>query len=166
MTPPYGRKRRGTKEPLDECEDESEKACLKCHIQKTKIMASGPILSGQIDVEAMETVIDFIFLGSRIMAADGKYCHEIKRSLLLGIIVMANLDNILKSKDIILPTKICLVKTMVFPVLMYGCESWTIKKEQTFGLCGGRQGWDVSREQHRNMYIIKGETDYQPRLDA
>ena len=109
-------------------------------------MASGPIPSGQVDVEAMETVIDFIFLGSRIMAADGKYCHEIKRSLLLGIRVMTNLDSILKSKDIILPTKICLVKAMVFPTLMYGCESWTIKKEQTFGLCGRRRGWDVLRE--------------------
>ena len=122
MTPPYGQKLRGTKEPLEECEDESEKACLKCNIQKTKIMASGAITSWQIDGETTETVIDFIFLDSIIMAADGKYCNEIKRSLLLGIRVMTNLDSILKSRDIILPTKIHLVKAMVFPLLMYGCE--------------------------------------------
>ena len=97
---------------------------LKLNIQKTKIMASGPITSWQIDGEI---VTDFIFLGSKI-TADGDSGHEIKRHLLLGRKVMTNLDNILKSRDIALPTKVCLVKAMVFPVVMYGCESWTIKK--------------------------------------
>ena len=99
------------------------------HIQKTKIMASGPITSGQIDGETLETVRDCIFLGSKI-TADGDCSHEIKRHLLLGRKVRTNLDSILKSRDITLPTKICLVKAMVFPVVMYGCESWTIKKAQ------------------------------------
>ena len=102
--------------------EESEKACLKLNIQKTKIMAYGPITSWQIDGEAMETVRDFIFLGSKITAG-GNCGHEIKRHLLLGRKVMTNLDSILKSRDITLPTNICLVKTMVFPVVMYGCES-------------------------------------------
>ena len=92
-------------------------------------MASGPITSWQIDGETMETVTDFIFLGSKI-PADGDYSHEIKRRLLLGRKVMTNLDSIFKSRDITLPTKICLVKTMVFPVIMYGCESWTVKKAE------------------------------------
>ena len=104
--------------------EESEKVGLKLNIQKTKIMASGPITSRQTDVE---TVADFIFLGSRI-TADGDCSHEIKRCLLLGRKVMINLDSILKSRDITLPTKVCLVKAKVFPVVMYGCESWTIKK--------------------------------------
>ena len=100
---------------------------LKLNIQKTKIMASGPITSWQIDGETVETVSDFIFLGSKI-TADYDCSHEIKRHLVLGRKVMTNLDNILKSRDITLPTKVCLVKAMVFPVVMYGCESWTVKK--------------------------------------
>ena len=109
--------------------EESEKVGLKLNIQKTKIMASGPITSWQIDGETMETVTDFIFLGSKI-TADGDYSHEIKRRLLLGRKVMANLDSILKSKEVTLPTKVHLLKAMVFPVVMYGCESWTIKKAE------------------------------------
>ena len=109
--------------------EESEKAGLKLSIQKTKIMASGPITSWQIDGETMETVRHFIFLGSKI-TADGDCSHEIKRCLLLGRKVMTNLDSILKSRDTTLPTKACLVKLMVFPVLVYGCESWTIKKAE------------------------------------
>ena len=105
--------------------EESEKVCLKLRIQKTKIMASGPITSWQVDT--VETVTDFIFLGSKI-TADGDCSHEIKRHLLLGRKVMTNLDSILKSKDITLPTRVHLVKAMVFPVAMYGCESWTVKK--------------------------------------
>ena len=106
---------------------ESEKAGLKLNIQKTKIMASGPITSWEIDGETVETVTDFIFLGSKI-TADGDCSHEIKRHLLLGRKVITNLDDILKSRDITLPTKVRLVKAMVFPVVMYGCESWTVKK--------------------------------------
>ena len=105
---------------------ESEKAGLKLSIKKTKIMASSPITSWQIDGETMETVADFIFLGSRI-TANGDFSHEIKRHLLFGRKVMTNLDSILKSRDVTLPTKVCLVKAMVFPVVMYGCESWTIR---------------------------------------
>ena len=108
---------------------ESEKVGLKLSIQKTKIMASGPITSWQIDGETVDTVADFIFLGSKIMA-DGDCSHEIKRHLLLGRKDMTNLDSILKSRDITLPTKVGLVKAMVFPVVMYGCESWTIKKAE------------------------------------
>ena len=107
--------------------EESEKVGLKLNIQKTKIMASGPITSWQLDGETVNTVIDFIFLGSKI-TADGDCSHEIKTHLLLGRKVMTNLDSILKSRDITLPTKVCLVKAMVFPVVMYGCESCTIKK--------------------------------------
>ena len=107
--------------------EESEKVGLKLNIQKTKIMASGPITSRQIDGETLETVSDFIFWGSRI-TADGDCGHEIKRCLLLSIKVMTNIDSILKSWDITLPTKVCLVKALVFPVVMYGCESCTIKK--------------------------------------
>ena len=106
--------------------EESEKVGLKLNIQKTKIMASGPITSWQIDGERVETVVDFIFLGSRI-TVKGDCSHEIKRRLLLGRKVMTNLDSILKTRDITLLTKVCLVKAMVFPVVMYGCESWTIK---------------------------------------
>ena len=105
--------------------EESEKVGLKLNIQKTKIIASGPITSWQIDGEAMETMTDFIFLGSKI-TADGDCSREIKRCLLLGRKSMTNLDSILKSKDITFPTKIHLVKAMVFPVVMYGCESWAI----------------------------------------
>ena len=107
--------------------DESKKVGLKLNIQKTKMMASGPITSWQIDGERVETVTDFIFGGSKI-AADGDCSHEVKRHLLLGRKVMTNLDSILKSRDITLPAKVCLVKAMVFPVVMYGCESWTRKK--------------------------------------
>ena len=107
---------------------ERENVGLKLNIQKTKIMASGPITSWQIDGETMETVSDFIFWGSKI-TADGDCSHEIKRCLLLGRKVMTNLDSIMKSRDINLPTKVCLVKAMVFPVVMYGCESWTVKAE-------------------------------------
>ena len=108
---------------------ESEKVGLKLNIQKTKIMASGPITSWEIDGETVETVSNFTFWGSKITAA-GDCSHEIKRRLLLGRKVMSNIDSILKSRDIILPTKVCLVKAMVFPVLMYGCESWTVRKAE------------------------------------
>ena len=119
--------------------EESEKVGLKLNIQKTKIMASGSITSWQIDGETVETVSDFIFWGSKI-TADGDCSHEIKRRLLLGRKVMTNLDSILKSRDITLPTKVHLVKAMVFPVVMDGCESWTIKKAEcqridAFELC-------------------------------
>ena len=109
--------------------EESKKAGLKLNIQKTKIMASGPITSRQIDGETVETVSDFILGGSK-MTADGDCSHEIKRCLLLGRKVMTNLDSIFKSRDITLITKVCLVKAMVFPVVMYGCESWTVKKAE------------------------------------
>ena len=109
--------------------EESEKVGLKLNIQKTKIMASSPITSWQIDGETEETVTDFIFLGSKI-TADGDCSHEIKRHLFLGRKAMSNQSSMLKSKDITLPTKVCLVKAMVFPVVMYGCESWTIKKAE------------------------------------
>ena len=109
--------------------EESEKVGLKLNIQKTKIMASGPVTSWQIDGETVETVSDFIFGGSKI-TADGNCSHEIKRRLLLERKVMTNLDSILKSRDITLPTKIRLVKAVVFPVVMHGCESWTIKKAE------------------------------------
>ena len=108
---------------------ESEKAGLKLNIQKMKIMASSPITSWQINGETMETVTDFIFLGSKI-TADSDFSHEIKRCLPLGRKVTTNLDSILKSRDITLPTKVRLVKAMVFPVVMYGCESWTVKKAE------------------------------------
>ena len=111
---------------LMKVKEESEKVGLKLNIQKTKIMASGPITSWQVEGE---TVADFIILGSQI-TADGNCSHEIKRCLLLGRKVMPNLDSILKSRDITLPTKVRLVKAMVFPVVMYGCESWTIKKAE------------------------------------
>ena len=107
--------------------EESEKVSLKLNVQKTKIMASGPIISWVIDGETVGTVSDFIFLGSKI-TEDGDCSHEIKRCLLLGRKVMTNLDSIFKSKDITLPTKVCLVKAMVLPVVMYRCESWTVKK--------------------------------------
>ena len=111
---------------LVKVKEESEKAGLKLSIQKMKIMASGPITSWQIDGEPMETVTDFIFLGSKI-TADGDHSHELKRQLLLGRKAMTNLDSILKSRDITLLTKVPVVKAMIFPVVMYGCESWTIK---------------------------------------
>ena len=115
--------------------EESEEPGLKFNIQKTKIMASGPIISCQIDGETVETEADFIFLGSKI-TVDGDCIHEIKRLLFLGRKVNSNLESILKSRDIILPTKICLIKAIVYPIIMYGCESWTIKKaeHQRFGV--------------------------------
>ena len=109
--------------------EESEKVGLKLNIQKKKIMASGPITSWEIDGETVETVSDFIFLGSKI-TADGDFSHEIKRCLLLGRKVMTNLDSIFKRRDITLPTKVGLIKAVVFPMVMYGCESWTIKKAE------------------------------------
>ena len=126
---------------LMKVKEESEKLGLKLHIQKTKITASGPITSWQIDGETMETVTDFILRGSKI-TADDDYSHEIKRRLLFRRKAMTNLDSISKSRDITLPTKVHLVKALVFPVVMYGCESWTIKKAEcrridAFGLwCG------------------------------
>ena len=114
---------------LMKVKEESENVGLKLNIQKTKIMVSSPIISWQIDGEIVETVADFILGGSKI-TADGDCSHEIKRHLLLGRKVMANLDSILKSRDITLSTKVCLVKAMVFPVVIYGCESWTIKKAE------------------------------------
>ena len=112
---------------LMKVKEASEKVGLKLNIQKTKIMLSGPITSWQIDGETVETVSDLIFLGSKI-TADGDCSHEIKRCVLLGKKIMTNLDSILKSRDITLPTKVCIVKAMVFPVVMCGCESWTVKK--------------------------------------
>ena len=125
---------------LMKVKEESEKVGLKLNIQKTKIMAPGPMTSWEIDGETVGTVPDFIFLGSKI-TADGDCSHEIKRHILLGRKVMTNLDSILKSGDITLPTKVRLVKAMVFPVVMYGCESWTVKKAErrridAFELCG------------------------------
>ena len=120
MTPPLWQK----------VKEESEKVGLQFNIQKTKIMASGPITSREIDGETVETVSDFIFGGSKI-TADGDCSHEIKRGLLLGRKVMTNLDSIFKSRDITLPTKVCLVKAMAFPVVMYGCEICTVKKAES-----------------------------------
>ena len=114
---------------LMKVKEESEKVCLKLNIQKTKIMTSGPITSWEIDGETVETVSDFIFGGSKI-TTDGDCSHEIKRCLLLGRKVLTNLDSIFKSRDITLPTKVHLVKAMVFPVVMYGCESWNMKKAE------------------------------------
>ena len=114
---------------LMKVKEESEQVSLKLNIQKTKIMASSPITSWQIDGETVETVADFVFLGSKI-TADGDCSHEIKRRLLLARKVMTNLDSIFKSRDITLPTKVRLVKAMVFPVVMYGCECWTVKKAE------------------------------------
>ena len=128
MTSPYGRKWR-TKEPLDGNEWGEWKSCLKTQHSETKIMASGPITSWQMDGETVETVTDFILGGSKI-TADGDCSYEIKRRLLLGRKIMTNLDSILKSRDITLPTKVHLVKAIVFPVVMYGRESWTVKKAE------------------------------------
>ena len=122
-------KREELKSLLMKVKEESEKVGLKLNIQKTKIMASSPITSWQIDGGTVETVAEFIFLGSKI-TADGDCSHEIKKRLLLGRKVMTNLDSILKSRDITLPTKVCLVKALVFPVVMHGCDSWTVKKTE------------------------------------
>ena len=131
MTPPLwqAESEEELKSLLMKVKEESEKAGLQFNIQKTKIMASGPITSWQIDGETVETVTDFIFLGSKV-SEDGDCSHEIKRRLLLGRKVMTNLDSIFKSRDITLSTKVHLVKAIVFPVVMYGCEIWTIKKAE------------------------------------
>ena len=145
---------------LMKVKEESGKVGLKLNIQKTKIMASGPITSWQIDGETVETVSDFILGGSKI-TADGDCSHEIKRCFLLGRKVMTNLDSILKSRDIILPTKVRLVKAMVFPVVMYGCESWTVKKAKgpktdAFELCCWRRLLRVPWTSRRsNQSILK-----------
>ena len=128
-TTPMAESEEELKSLLMKVKDESEKVGLKLNIQKTKIMASGPITSWQIDGETVDTMADFILGGSKI-TADGDCSNEIKRCLLLGRKVMTNLDSILNSRDITLPTKVHLVKAMVFPVVMYGCESWTIKKAE------------------------------------
>ena len=127
MTPPLWQKSEELKSLLMKVKEESERVDLKCNIQKTRIVASGPITSWQINEETVETVTDFIVLGYKITAG-GDCSHEIKRFLLLGRKVMINLDRVLKSRDIALPTKVHLIKTMVFPVVLYGCESSTIKK--------------------------------------
>ena len=130
VTPPLRQKsEEELKSLLMKVKEESEKVSLKFNIQKTKIMVSGPISSWEIDGETVETVSDFILRGSKI-TADGDCSHEIKRRLLLGRKVMTHLDSIFKSRDITLPTKVCLVKAMVFPVVMYGCESWIVKKAE------------------------------------
>ena len=133
MTPPLWQKVKRSKEEvkslLMKLKEESEKVGLKLNIQKTKIIASGPITSWEIDGETVETVSDFFFFGSKI-TADGDCSQEIKRRLLLGRKVMTNLDSIFKSRDITLPTKVCLVKGMIFPLVMYGCEIWTVKKAE------------------------------------
>ena len=129
MTPPLWQSEGELKSLLLKVKVESEKDGLKLNIQKTKIMASGPIISWEINGETVETVSDFIFLGSKI-TADGDCSHEIKRRLLLGRKVMTNLESILKNRDLTLPTKVHLIKAMVFPVVMYGCESWTVKKAE------------------------------------
>ena len=153
----YGRKQRGTKEPLDESERGEWRVGLKLNIQKTKIMASSPITSWQIDGETVETVSD-CFWGSKI-TADGDCSHEIKRHLLLGRKVMTNLDSILKSRDITLPTKVCLVKAMVFPVVIYGCESWTVKKAECRGIDAFELCWRLLRvpwtSRRSNQSILK-----------
>ena len=136
---------------LMKVKEKSEKVGLKLNIQKTKIMASGPITSWQIDGKTVETVSDFIFLGSKI-TADGDCSHEIKRRLLLWRKVMTNLDSIFKSRDSTLPTKVHLVKAIVFPVVMYGCESWTVRKLSTEELmllnCGvGEDSWESLGQQ-------------------
>ena len=129
MTHPYGESKEELKSLLMKVKEESEKHGLKFNIQKTKIMASSRITSWQIDSETVETVADFIFGGSK-NTADGDCSHEIKRCLLFGRKAMTNLDSIFKSRDITLPTKVHLVKAMIFPVVMYGCESWAIKKAE------------------------------------
>ena len=129
MTPPLAESEEELKSLLMKVKEEREKVGLKLNIQKTKTVASGPIISWEIDRETVETVSDFIFGGSKI-TADGDCSHEIKRGLLLGRKVMTNLDSIFKSRDITLLTKVHLVKAMVFPVVMYGCESWTMKKAE------------------------------------
>jgi len=149
---------------------ESERLGLKLNIQKTKIMASGPITSWEIDGETVETVRDFIFWGSKI-TADGECSHEVKRHLLLGRKAMTNLDSILKSRDITLPTKVHLVKAVVFPVVMYGCESWTIKKAErqridAFELWCWKRLWRVPWTARRSNQFILKETSPEYSLEG
>ena len=151
-------------------EEESEKTGLELNIQKTKIMASGPITSWQIDREIVETVADFIFVDSKI-TADGDGSHEIKKRLLLGRKVMTNLESILKSRDITLPTKVCLVKAMVFPVVMYGCDSLTIKKAEcrridAFELWCWRRLLRVPWTTRRSNQSILGEISHEYSLEG
>ena len=155
---------------LVKAKEESEKFGLKLSIQKTKIMASGPITSWQIDGKTVDTVTDFILGGSKI-TADGDCSHEIKRYLLLGRKVMTNLDSILKSRDIPLPTKVRLVKAMVFPVVMYGCECWTVKKAEhrkidAFELWCWRRLWRVPWTARRSNQSILGEISPEYSLEA
>ena len=153
MTPPLWQKvKRNYKSLLMKVKEKSEKAGLKLNIQKTKIMASGPITSWQIDGEIMETVTDFIFLGSKI-TADGDCSHEIKRHLLLGRKDMTNLDSILKSRDIILPTKFHTVKSMVFVVIVYGFDSWTIKN---WCFLTGEDSWESLKSKEFKPVNSKG----------
>ena len=164
----------GLKSLLMKVKEESEKVGLKFNIQKTKVMASGPITTWQIDGEAVETVSDFIFLDSKIRA-DGDCRHEIKRCLLLGIKAMTNLDSILKSRDITLPTKVHLVKAMVYPIVMYGCESWTIKKAKcqrtdAFELWCWRRllrvFWTAGRSKQSNPKVISPKYSLEGLTDA
>ena len=155
---------------LMKVKEESEKVGLKLNIQKTKIMASSPITSRQIDGETVETVSDFTFGGSKI-TADGDCSHEIKKSLLLGRKVMTNLDSIFKSKDITLPTRVCLVKAMVYPMVMYGCESWTVKKAEcrridAFELWCWRRLLGVSWTARRSIQSILMEISSEYSLDG
>ena len=137
--------------------EESEKVGLTLKIQKTKIMASGPITLWKIDGETVETVTDFIFLGSKT-TAHGDCSHEIKRCFFLGRKVMTNLDSLLKSRDVTLPTKVCLVKAMVFPVVMYGCESWTIKlSAEELNCCIGEDSWTARRSNQSTLKEISPE---------
>ena len=150
--------------------EENEKVGLKLNIQKTKIMASGPITSWEIDGETVETVTDFTFLGSKI-TADGDCSHEVKRRLLLGMKVMTNLDSILKNRDITLLTKVCLVKGMIFPVVMYGCESWTVKKAEhrrtdAFELWCWRRLWRVPWTARRSNQSILREINPECSLEG
>ena len=165
MTPPLW-----LKSLLMKVKEESEKAGLELNIQKTKIMASGSITSLQTDGETMEKVTDFIFLGSKI-TADGDFSHEIKRRLLLGRKAMTNLDSILKSRDITLPTNVRLVKTMVFPVVMYGYDSWTTKKAEcrridAFELCCWRRLFKVPWTARRSTQSILKEISPQYSLEG
>ena len=151
--------------------EESEEVGLNLNIQKTKIMASSPITSWQIDEETMETVTEFIFGGGSKITADGDCSHEIKRSLLLRRKTMANLDRILKSRNIILPTKACLVKTMVFPVVMYGYESWTVKKAEcqridAFEMCYWRRLLRIPWTARRSNQSILKETNPEYSLEG
>ena len=160
MTPSLWQKAKKNKEPLDESERGEWKSCFFLNIQKTEIMASSPITSWQINGETMETVTGFLFLGSKI-TADDDCSHEIKRCLLLGRKAMTNLDSILKSRDITLLTKVCLVKAIVFPIVMYGCEIWTIRKPEHWRIdafelwCWRKLLWVPWTARRSNQSILK-----------